>query len=252
MAQFDDKAVLVTGGNSGIGRATAIAFAREGATVAVLGRREDSCDAVVRAIVETGGRAIAIPADMTVELDVERAIARVVDELGGLDVAFNNAGSWTPAPFDDVSTDLWRRELDVNLTSVYYSLKYELPVMKPRGGGIIINNASVLGLVGVGGGLAAYAAAKHGVIGLTKSVALEYAQSGVRINAIAPAGVDTPHYQATFGAAPESAEGFRNAHPVGRLATSEEVAALVLFLASDHAAFFQGAAVAMDGGWSAQ
>lgn len=251
MAQFDDKAVLVTGGNSGIGRATAIAFAREGAAVAVLGRREDSCDAVVREIAETGGRAIAIPADMTVEVDVERAIARVVDELGGLDVAFNNAGSWTPAPFADVSTDLWQRELDVNLTSVYYSLKYELPVMKPSGGAIV-NNASVLGLVGVGGGLAPYIAAKHGVVGLTRAVALEEAQSDVRINAIAPAGVDTPHFRATFGAAEDAARAFTEAHPIGRLATSEEIASLVLYLASDRAAFFHGAALAMDGGWSAQ
>ena len=252
MGQFDGRTVLVTGGNSGIGRAAALGFAREGAAVAVLGRRLEQCDAVVAEIAGSGGRAIAIAADVTVEDDVRDAVQRTVAELGGLDVAFNNAGTWTPAPFADVTADSWRRELEVNLTSVFYSLKYELPVMKERGAGVIINNASVLGMVGVGGGLAPYVAAKHGVVGLGRAVALEEARSGVRINTIAPAGVDTPHFRATFGAAQEAATAFRDAHPIGRLATPDEVAALVLYLAGDGAAFFHGAALAMDGGWSAQ
>ncbi len=251
MGQFDGRVVLVTGGNSGIGRAAAIAFAREGAAVAVLGRRADACDAVVREIGADGGHAIAVPADVTIEHEVAAAVERTVDELGGLDVAFNNAGTWTAAPFADVTAEAWRRELEVNLTSVFLSLRHELPVMKRRGGGVVVNNASVLGTVGVAG-LAPYVAAKHGVVGLGRAVALEEAQSGVRINTIAPAGVDTPHFRATFGAAEASATAFAEAHPVGRLATPEEVASLVLYLASDGAAFFHGAALAMDGGWSAQ
>ena len=244
--------MLVTGASSGIGRAAALRFAREGAAVAVLGRRREQCDAVVTEIAGSGGRAIAIAADVAVDDDVRDAVGRTVAELGGLDVAFNNAGTWTPAPFADVTAEMWRRELDANLTSVFHSLRHELPVMKRQGGGVIINNASVLGMVGVGGGLAPYVAAKHGVVGLGRAVALEEAQSGVRINTIAPAGVDTPHLRATFGAAQDTATAFRDAHPIGRLATPDEVAALVLYLASDHAAFFHGAALAMDGGWSAQ
>jgi NAD(P)-dependent dehydrogenase (short-subunit alcohol dehydrogenase family) len=252
MGQFDGKGVLITGGSSGIGRATALAFAREGAAVAVLGRRVEQCEAVVREVAGAGGRAIAIGADATVEDDVRGAVERTVAELGSLDVAFNNAGTWTPAPFAQVTDALWRAELEANLTSVFYALKHELPAMKAAGGGVIVNNASILGVVGVGGGLAPYVAAKHGVVGLGRAVALEEARSGVRINTIAPAGVDTPHYRATFGAAADSDAAFTAAHPVGRLATPEEVASLVLYLAGDGAAFFHGAALAMDGGWSAQ
>lgn len=251
MGRFEDKVVLITGGSSGIGRATALAFAEEGARVAVVARRPGAGEQVAQAIRDEGGEARFLAADVTREEDVERMVDGVVDAFGGLDVAFNNAGTWSPAPFAHVTTPDWHRELDVNLTSVFLSMKHELPALERRGGGVIINNASVLGLVGVGG-LAPYVAAKHGVVGLSRAAALEYARSGIRIKTIAPAGVDTPRYRATMGAAEDTAEQFRSMHPVGRLATPEEVAGLVVYLASDEAGFFVGTTVAMDGGWSAQ
>ncbi len=199
---------------------------------------------------ETGAQALTVQADVTRDDDVHAAVTTTAEQFGGVDIAFNNAGTWTPAPFEQVDPHAWTAEIDVNLTSVYYCMRHEIPVMRERGG-VIINNASVLGLVGVAG-MAPYVAAKHAVVGLGRATALEYATTGIRINTIAPAGVDTPHYRRTQGADPAVDAWFRGAHPVGRLATAEEVAGLVLYLASDQAGFFSGAAVAMDGAWSAQ
>lgn len=252
MGQFEGKVVFITGASSGIGRAAAVAFGREGASVALVARRRLEGEQAAAEVRAGGGQAVFIGADVTVEDEVRSAVDTAEREFGGIDVAFNNAGTWQPSPFAQVSTELWRREIDVNLTSVYLSMKYEIPAMERRGGGVILNNASVLGLVGVGAGLAPYVAAKHGVVGLGRATALEYATSGIRINTIAPAGVDTPQYRATFGAAQESHDAFVGMHPVGRLASPEEVASLVLYLSSDEAGFFSGAALAMDGAWSAQ
>jgi NAD(P)-dependent dehydrogenase (short-subunit alcohol dehydrogenase family) len=252
MAMFQQKVAFITGATSGIGRAAAAAFGREGARVVLVGRRSEEGEAAAAEIRALGGEATFVPADVTVEEEVREAVRAARETFGGIDIAFNNAGTWTPSPFATVTSDLWRREIDTNLTSVYLSMKHEIPAMEERGGGTIINNASVLGLVGVGAGLAPYVAAKHGVVGLGRATALEYATSGIRINTIAPAGVDTPHYRATFGAAEESHDVFVGMHPVGRLASAAEVASLVLYLASEDAAFFSGAAVAMDGAWSAR
>lgn len=250
MSEFEGRSVLITGGNSGIGEATALAFGRNGARVAVIGRRTKANETVAARVREAGGQAIAVTADVTVEEHVQSAVRSTVEAFGGIDVAVNNAGTWRPGPFAAVTAEMWADELDANLTSVYYCMRHELPVMAEQGRGVILNNASVLGLVGTPG-LAPYVAAKHAVVGLTRATALEYAQTGVRINAIAPAGVDTPQYRATMGADPQTAEAFRVMHPAGRLATAEEVAGLLLYLASDSAAFFSGSAVAMDGAWSA-
>ena len=251
MGEFEGRVAFVTGGNSGIGRAAAVAFGREGASVAVVARRRVEGEAAASEVRAAGGQAIFIGADVTIEEEVRSAVETAVGAFGGIDIAFNNAGTWTPAPFAEVSTELWEREIAVNLTSVFLSMRHEIPAMERRGGGVIVNNASVLGLVGVGAGLAPYVAAKHGVVGLGRATALEYAASGIRINTIAPAGVDTPQYRATFGAAREPHDVFVGMHPVGRLATPEEIASLVLYLASDQAGFFSGTALAMDGAWSA-
>jgi NAD(P)-dependent dehydrogenase (short-subunit alcohol dehydrogenase family) len=251
MTGFQDRSVFVTGGNSGIGEAAALAFGRAGARVTVVGRRQEANERVADQVRVAGGQAIAVSADLTDEQQVHAAVGATVNAFGSLDVAINNAGTWTPAPFARVSPQAWHSELDANLTSVYLCMRHQLPVMTEQGSGVIINNASVLGLVATSG-LSAYVAAKHAVVGLTRATALEYAATAIRINAIAPAGVDTPHYRATMGADPSTAEAFRSMHPVGRLATAEEVAGLLLYLASPTAAFFTGAAVAMDGAWSAQ
>jgi NAD(P)-dependent dehydrogenase (short-subunit alcohol dehydrogenase family) len=251
VSDFQDRSVFVSGGNSGIGAAAALAFGRAGGRVAVVGRRRQANEEVAAQVRDAGGQAIAVQADVTDEQQVRSAVRATVEAFGSLDIAINNAGTWTPAPFAEITPAAWTSELDANLTSVYLSMRHQLPVMTEQGSGVIINNASVLGLVGTAG-LSAYVAAKHGVIGLTRATALEYAGTPIRINAIAPAGVDTPHYRATLGADPGSAAAFRGMHPVGRLATAEEVAGLLLYLASPTATFFTGAAVAMDGAWSAQ
>lgn len=253
-AGFRDRSVFVTGGNSGIGEATALAFGRAGARVAVVGRRQQANEQVAAQVRQDGGSAIAVQADVTDVTDeqqVHAAVQATMEAFGSLDIAINNAGTWTPAPFTQITPQAWSHELDANLTSVYLCMRAQLPVMAEQGSGVILNNASVLGLVGTAG-LSAYVAAKHAVVGLTRATALEYAGTPIRINAIAPAGVDTPHYRATMGADPGTADAFRAMHPVGRLATAEEVAGLLLYLASPAATFFTGAAVAMDGAWSAQ
>ncbi len=159
MAQFSGKVAFITGGNSGIGRAAALAFAREGAKVAVVARRAAPAEQVVAEIRAAGGEAAFFAADVTDEAQVEQAVRSTVETLGRLDIAFNNAGTWRPAPFADVTADLWHDELEVNLTSVFFSMKHEVPVMEDQGGGVIVNNASVLGIVGVGGGLTPFVAA---------------------------------------------------------------------------------------------
>lgn len=250
---FEGKVALVTGGNSGIGRAAALAFATEGAKVVVAARREKEGRDVVGEIENSGGEAIFVATDTTREEEVEALVARTLDSFGRLDVAFNNAGALTAfGAVVEQSEEGWRGEIDANLTSVFLSMKHEIPAILDSGGGAVINNASQLGLVGIGGGVAPYVAAKHGVIGLTRAAALEYAEQGLRVNAIAPAGVDTPLFRSSMGATEEGAQMVRDLHPVKRVAEPEEIASFVLYLASEEANFFTGAALAMDGGWTAQ
>ena len=250
---FEGKVALVTGGNSGIGRAAALAFAAEGAKVVVAARREEAGLEVVSKIEERGGEALFVATDATREAEVENLVTRALDAFGRLDVAFNNAGALTAfGAVAEQTEESWRVEIDANLTSVFLSMKHEIPAILESGGGVVINNASQLGLVGIGGGVAPYVAAKHGVIGLTRAAALEYAEQGLRVNAIAPAGVDTPLFRSSMGSTEEGAQAVRDLHPVKRVAAPEEIASFVLYLASEEATFFTGAALAMDGGWTAQ
>lgn len=253
MERLHGKVILVTGGTSGIGAAAAARLASEGASVVISGRDASRGEEVVSKITADGGTARFVQADVTREADVERLVRETVNAYGGLHGAFNNAGTVSAfGPVPTLTEQAWRSELDTNLTSVFFSLKYEIPAIAASGGGSIVNNASQLGVVGIGGGVAAYIAAKHGVTGLTRAAALENAAAGIRVNTLVLAGVDTPLFRSTMGATAEGAAQIASMHPVGRVAAPEEVAPLVAYLLSDESAFVTGSALAIDGGWTAQ
>lgn len=250
---LDGKVALVTGATSGMGEAVAVAMAAAGASIVLTGRREEEGARVAASITDDGGRATFVAADITVHDQVASVVEAALVRHGRLDIAFNNAGGVSQfGLLADQSPAGFAAEIELNLSSVFFSMRHEIPAMLAGGGGVIINNASQLGLVGIGAGVGPYVAAKHGVIGLTKAAALEYADQGLRVNAIAPAGVDTPLYRSTMGATPEGAAHIRSLHPVGRIATAQEIASFVVYLAGDDASFFTGAAIPIDGGWTAQ
>ncbi|HEY2442597.1 MAG TPA: SDR family NAD(P)-dependent oxidoreductase [Streptosporangiaceae bacterium] len=251
--RLDSKVVIVTGGASGIGWAVARRAVTEGAAVVIAGRRKDLGEQAAARLREGGGRALFVAADVTVEHDAERLVQAAVTQFGRLDGAVNNAGGVNAAgPLHEVSDAAWQAELQQNLTSVFYSLKFQIPAMaSTAGGGSIINNASTGGVRGIPG-LAAYVAAKHGVVGLTRSAALEGAQSGVRVNALVTGNVDTPLYRDLLGVPHEGELPGRAPNPTGRAASPDEIAAFAAFLLSDESAFISGAALAIDGGFTAQ
>ena len=252
MARFDGKVIAITGGNSGMGRATAQRVASEGAAVVLGARRKDVGDEVVVGIRAAGGQAVFVPTDVTVEAGVARLVDTAVREFGRLDAAFNNAGgASTFGPVQDLDEAGWRADLDQNLTSVFLSLKHQVPALLAAGGGSIVNNASNLGVVGMAT-VSPYVAAKHGLVGLTRAVALELARSGVRVNALVTGGVDTPMFRNSMGASPEGAAHIAGLHPVNRVARPEEIASFVAYLLSGESSFITGAALAIDGGWTAQ
>ncbi|MGW6729471.1 SDR family NAD(P)-dependent oxidoreductase [Nocardia sp. NPDC055029] len=250
--RFADQVVLVTGAGSGIGKAVAQRVASEGAAVVLGSRGKDQGEQVAEEIRAAGGRALFVPTDVTVDADVERLTQAALTEYGRLDAAFNNAGAVTAfgsvAEIDDAA---WRAELDLNLTGVFHGLRHQVPAIIGSGGGTILNNASNLGVVGMAS-VAPYVAAKHGVVGLTRSVALETAAAGLRVNALVSGAVDTPAFRASMGATPEGEAAIAALHPIGRIAKPEEIAALCAFLLSDEASFVTGAAVTVDGGFTAQ
>lgn len=252
MATFSGKVVLVTGGTSGIGKATAIAFAKEGAKVVLSGRREKEGLTVVEEITKAGGTAHFVQADVAKEQDVKKLVEATVAKFGRLDVAFNNAGIELMGPIAEITEADYRKVFDINVWGVLASMKYEIKEMLKTGGGAIINTSSIGGHVGFAGA-GVYAATKHAVEGLTKSAALEHAKQGIRVTAVAPAAIETEMIDRFVGGPDSDAgKGLAGMHPVGRMGKSEEIAAAVLYLASDAAKFTTGISLPVDGGFLAQ
>ncbi|MEV4379067.1 SDR family oxidoreductase [Streptosporangium sp. NPDC049644] len=250
--RFSSKVIIVTGGTAGMGRAAAERIASEGGTVVLAARDKARGEEVAAGIVADGGTALFVPTDMTVEEEVAALVATTVDTFGRLDGAFNNAGGGdTISSVHTMETEFWKATIDLNLTSLYYSLRYEVPAILASGGGSIVNNASAGGVVG-NPLMHAYVAAKHGVIGLTKSVALEMAKEGIRVNALVTGLIDTPLYRDAVAAEPSFEVYLKSLIPTGQVGAAQDVAAFAAFLLSDEAPFITGAALAIDGGMTAQ
>jgi NAD(P)-dependent dehydrogenase (short-subunit alcohol dehydrogenase family) len=250
---FHTKVALITGGSAGIGRATALAFAREGARVVIADVDVEGGEGTARLVRTAGGEALFVPTDVSRTTDVRTLVERTVATYGRLDYACNNAGiEGTQAPTADYPEEIWNRVININLTGVWLCMKYEIPQMLTQGGGVIVNMASILGTVGFPNA-AAYVAAKHGLIGLTKTAAIEYAPRGIRVNAVCPAFIATPMLdRAGLLTNPEVYATLVNLHPIKRLGKPEEVAEAVIWLCSDAASFVTGHALLVDGGYIAQ
>jgi NAD(P)-dependent dehydrogenase (short-subunit alcohol dehydrogenase family) len=245
--RFTGKVAFVTGAASGIGRAVAIAFAQEGAKVAISDRSEDALDRLRSEIETSGANVLALPCDVSASDQVEAAVLRTVERFGRLDCAFNNAGVENKAaPVHEIDLAEWDRILDINLRGTFTCMKHELAQMVRQGSGVVVNTSSGAGIRGVAGG-AAYAASKHAIIGLTRSAALDYAAKGIRVNAVLPGNIETPMMDRFTGGDIQKAIDLE---PVGRLGKPEEIAEAVLWMCSDLGGFVTGAATVIDGGWS--
>ncbi len=247
-----NKVVLITGAGAGIGRATALAFARAGARLALVDIDEEAGQETARLVQNAGSAGLFMRADVTQAVEVAQMVQATVAHFGRLDCAFNNAGiEGPPTRTADVAEAEFDRIMAVNLKGVWLCMKYEIQQMIAQGGGVIANTASVAGLVGAHS-MPAYAASKHGVIGLTKTAAVEYARKNIRVNAVCPAVIRTAMVERALEVMPQLAEGMIAANPSRRLGEPAEVAAAVLWLCSDAASFVNGAALTIDGGLTAQ
>jgi NAD(P)-dependent dehydrogenase (short-subunit alcohol dehydrogenase family) len=248
--EFKNKVAIVTGGSSGIGKATALAFAKKGAKVVRVDWKENT--ETIDLIKKSGGEVLFIKCDVSKSPDVKAMVEKTLLTFGRIDYAFNNAGiEGVSAPVQDCSEENWDRTIGVNLKGVWLCMKHEIPEMIKQGKGVIINCSSVAGLVGFSG-LPAYVASKHGVIGLTKTSALECAKLGIRVNAVCPGVIQTPMIDRLTGNDKEAIEQFTNLEPVGRFGQAEEIANAVLWMCSDEASFVTGHAMVVDGGFVAQ
>lgn len=251
MSNLKDKVILVTGGTSGIGKDAAIELGKAGAKVVVAGRREDEGRAVVTEITSEGGTAEFFKADVAKEAEVEALVAFTVEKFGRLDGAFNNAGVELFAPATDANYDDYRRLFDINVWGVAAAVKHEAKAMLATGGGSIVNTTSAAGHVGMAGA-SIYVATKHAVEGLTKSFALEFAQHGIRVNAVAPGAIRTEMFDRLLGEFPEVGDFIIKSHPVGRVGETPEITKSVLFLLDPENSFLTGQSIRVDGGFTAQ
>ncbi|MBT5191262.1 MAG: SDR family oxidoreductase [Rhodospirillaceae bacterium] len=249
---FSGRAGIVTGAASGIGRAAALKFAEGGAKVVVADLDTEGSDNTKALIEQRGGEAICVTTDVSQGGEVEALVKQTVATYGRLDFAYNNAGiAGDIVPLVDYSEELWDRVIGINLKGVWLCMKYQIPEMLKQGGGAIVNTASVMGLISSASNPIAYTASKHGVVGLTKSAALTYAEAGIRVNAVCPGYIETPLVTGILERHPERKAQILADHPVGRLGVPEEVAAAAVWLCSDSASFVTGTAMAVDGGYIA-
>ncbi len=248
---FHGKVAVVTGGGSGIGRAACLAFARCGAKVVVASRGHASGEATVRAIKDTGGDATFVSTDVSQATDVEALMKTTVERYGRLDFLFTSAGTQpTPGPTVDETEQAWNENIDVNLKGAWLCMKYALPAMQKSGGGAIVHCAAATGLVGFAN-WTSQCASKHGVVGMTKAVALEFAKEGIRANCVCPGLIRTPMLETLAGGA-DNVDSLAGMEPMGRIGTPDDVANAVIFLCSEHSAFITGQALPVDGGMVAQ
>jgi len=253
--KLENKTALITGGGTGVGKATALLFAKEGAKVVITGRREDVLDEVVK---EAKAKNLSIEylvSDVSSEEDCKHAIDFTINQFGRIDILFNNAGVSYMGTTHETSTEMWDETFDINVRGVFLMSKYAIPYMLEEGSGCIVNNSSILGLKASPAGFSAYASSKGAVNQLTKSMALEYADKGIRVNVICPGTVYTPMMDFLFDQWEDREAGeqrYISVHPIGRLAQPEEIAHAVLFLCDDKVKFMTGAALSVDGGMSAK